>query len=321
MGFGDASQPGIRAALELANGGDSWAAIKALGKIRREGTHSVEASYYLAWIYEQMHDRERRAAQAATYDRRTRYFLDLASKSGPGAQDGLWAARAQSWAAARAANTPLARKVRLANHEVANGDRGPAVVEIQRRVGAKADGVFGDGTELILREWQFNNDLEVTGRVDRATLERHEEYTRLGVHWSSGSAWRNGRRLGSIEVVTINNRAVELQTALAYQRMSEAALGDGIALRIVSGFRTYAKQKALREADLNGTGNSAAPAGYSNHQDGHALDLNTRPAVLKWLNKHGATYGFIRTVPSESWHWEYRPERTGVTPRPANPRD
>jgi hypothetical protein len=57
---------------------------------------------------------------------------------------------------------------------------------------------------------------------------------------------------------------------------------------------------------LNGTGNLAAKPGYSNHQSGHALDLNTSSAgVYAWLEHHGATYGFKRTVPSEIWHWEY----------------
>lgn len=310
VGSEAATDPGIRAALKFADDGDSWAAIKALGKIRRAGVHDVEASFYLAWIYEQMYERERRAVHAETYNRRTLSFLDLTAKSGDGPNDALWAARAKSWKEDRDAHSPLARRLRLANHEVANGDTGPAVVEIQRRVGAKSDGVFGDGTEAVLREWQRDNELEPTGRVDLPTLVKHEEYSRLGVHWSSGSAWRNGRRLGPVEVVTIDRRDVELQTALAYRRMAEAALADGIRLKVVSGFRTYAKQEALRQRDLDGTGNSAAPPGYSNHQDGHALDLNATPAVLKWLNTHGATFGFIRTVPSENWHWEYRPEKT-----------
>ena len=55
-----------------------------------------------------------------------------------------------------------------------------------------------------------------------------------------------------------------------------------------------------------GKGNLAAPPGYSNHQSGKALDLNTSAkGVYTWLSKHGATYGFRRTVPSEKWHWEH----------------
>jgi hypothetical protein len=28
------------------------------------------------------------------------------------------------------------------------------------------------------------------------------------------------------------------------------------------------------------------------------------PGVLRWLEAHAREYGFRRTVPSESWHWE-----------------
>ncbi|MEA2751628.1 MAG: hypothetical protein QOI41_5771, partial [Myxococcales bacterium] len=60
----------------------------------------------------------------------------------------------------------------------------------------------------------------------------------------------------------------------------------------------YALYKAHR-------GNLAAPPGYSNHQSGHALDLNTKAAgVNSWLVKHAAAFGFRRTVPSENWHYE-----------------
>ena len=84
---------------------------------------------------------------------------------------------------------------------------------------------------------------------------------------------------------------------------------DGVHLHIVSGFRTNAEQKYLyhcyTSCSCNGC-NLAAKPGYSNHQSGHALDLNTSsPGVLHWLNNHAAHYGFKRTVSSESWHWEW----------------
>jgi hypothetical protein len=53
-------------------------------------------------------------------------------------------------------------------------------------------------------------------------------------------------------------------------------------------------------------GNLAAVPGYSNHQSGHALDLNTSAGgVYSYLVNHGHAYGFRRTVPSEKWHWEH----------------
>lgn len=113
-----------------------------------------------------------------------------------------------------------------------------------------------------------------------------------------------------ISVVTIDDKPVERDTANAYYVMQQAAAADGVTLRIVSGFRTNAQQRYLYNCYINrncNNGNLAAFPGYSNHQSGSALDLNTRGAgVYNWLNRNGARFGFIRTVPSERWHWEWR---------------
>jgi len=110
----------------------------------------------------------------------------------------------------------------------------------------------------------------------------------------------------TICVTTINGKLVGVNTARAYLRMRAAAKKAGVYLYIVSGFRTMAKQRQLYNLYLQGKGNLAAPPGYSNHQSGKALDLNTHAkGVYGWLTKHGKAYGFRRTVPSEIWHWEH----------------
>jgi LAS superfamily LD-carboxypeptidase LdcB len=111
-----------------------------------------------------------------------------------------------------------------------------------------------------------------------------------------------------MKVVTIDGKPVEKRTADAFLRMRKAASQDGVQIRIVSGFRSYAEQDRLYKLYLAGRGNLAARPGYSNHQDGHALDLNaSAPGVYSWLSRRARSFGFIRTVPSENWHWEYRP--------------
>jgi len=110
----------------------------------------------------------------------------------------------------------------------------------------------------------------------------------------------------TITVVAADGKPIEIATASAYAKMQHAAAKDGVAIRVVSGFRTYSQQDALYKAYLAGKGNLAAKPGYSNHQSGHALDLNTSSSgVYSWLASHGDEYGFKRTVPSEAWHWEY----------------
>ena len=113
----------------------------------------------------------------------------------------------------------------------------------------------------------------------------------------------------AIDVVTVDGLPVEVSTANAYLAMQEAASHAGVALRVVSGFRTMAQQEYLygcyTHCNCNDC-NLAAVPGTSNHQSGHALDLNTSdPGVLAWLNAHGAGFGFSRTVASEDWHWEW----------------
>jgi hypothetical protein len=120
--------------------------------------------------------------------------------------------------------------------------------------------------------------------------------------------YRHGRR-HTFEVVPLGPAAVEVEltTARAFLDMRGAAAEVGIELRLVSGFRTAEQQRALFRAWKKGRGNKAARPGMSNHQSGRALDIavNSVPGAFEWLERHGPTYGFKRTVASEPWHWEY----------------
>jgi hypothetical protein len=117
----------------------------------------------------------------------------------------------------------------------------------------------------------------------------------------------------TITVVHVDGKPVEVETAKHYIAMQDAAAASGVALRISSGFRTMAKQQYLYRCYTRGTScnscnncNRAAKPGYSNHQSGQALDLNSKgPGVMAWLNAHAAEYGFARTVADEEWHWEW----------------
>jgi hypothetical protein len=116
-------------------------------------------------------------------------------------------------------------------------------------------------------------------------------------------------RAFSIDVLTVDGKPVERETAEAYWKMQQAAARDGVFLRVVSGFRTQGEQQYLYgcyvHCDCNNC-NLAARPGYSNHQSGYALDLNTEGAgVYTWLARNAGRFGFARTVPSEDWHWEY----------------
>jgi D-alanyl-D-alanine carboxypeptidase len=130
----------------------------------------------------------------------------------------------------------------------------------------------------------------------------------------------------SITVVSVDGKKVEVQTANAYYVMAQAAAKAGVNIKVVSGFRTNAEQTYFYNCYINCNCNNcnlAAKPGYSNHQSGHALDLNTSSAgVFAWLKANGATYGFSKTVPSEDWHWEWWNGGPGGGPcgEPTSPR-
>lgn len=116
----------------------------------------------------------------------------------------------------------------------------------------------------------------------------------------------------------------EMNSAL--ESMFSAASKDGINLHVVSGFRSYSKQKTLYTNYCNRDGKAAADTysarpGYSEHQTGLAADINSvetswgNTAEGKWLAANCYRYGFIIRYPEgkesktgyqyEPWHVRY----------------
>jgi hypothetical protein len=120
----------------------------------------------------------------------------------------------------------------------------------------------------------------------------------------------------------------------AWRQMREAAGREGIALEIVSGFRSTAYQAAIFRRKL-ARGQSlaqilavnAAP-GYSEHHSGRAIDIGTPgspPAeepfedtpAFAWLTANAGHHGFRMSYPRgnaqgfvyEPWHWCWQPTR------------
>ena len=148
-------------------------------------------------------------------------------------------------------------------------------------------------------------------RLDTSMVVEGDDGT--GVHIDATTACRNATgysagRPVSICVTEVDGKLVEYRTAEAYRSMKAAAARAGVRLQVVSGWRTMEQQRYLYNCyvtrSCNG-GNLAARPGYSNHQSGLALDLNSSASgVANWLANNGSRFGFRRTVPSEPWHWE-----------------
>jgi LAS superfamily LD-carboxypeptidase LdcB/murein DD-endopeptidase MepM/ murein hydrolase activator NlpD len=119
--------------------------------------------------------------------------------------------------------------------------------------------------------------------------------------------------------------------ASAWNRMQSAAASAGVNLRPISAFRSVETQRLIVEDKVKRQGMSpegvlsaSAPAGYSEHHTGNALDIGTnvngtdlnasfeQTKAFAWLKRNAAKYGFSMSYPGgtgqtqrESWHWQY----------------
>lgn len=125
------------------------------------------------------------------------------------------------------------------------------------------------------------------------------------------------------------NQMVTSETFDAFLSMFKAAKKEDLTLIINSSFRSYEEQEEIYEyyKDTRGEVEAdkiAAKAGFSEHQTGMAIDIQTYGSSastfeefdeFKWLQKNAHKYGFILRYPKdkeyltgyeyESWHYRY----------------
>ncbi len=136
------------------------------------------------------------------------------------------------------------------------------------------------------------------------------------------SAWKRGKFVGMLHLVDVIGtqlriKQVSFDTISAYQNLSSNALAQGVQITMNSGFRSPHQARLYTNYKKGIKGYKlAAPPGRSNHQNGTAFDLNTTGKngtgwgpVYNWLKNNAPSYGFLRTVRSEHWHWVYDPNR------------
>lgn len=122
------------------------------------------------------------------------------------------------------------------------------------------------------------------------------------------------------------------EAAEALEQLVAAAREDGIVLKAVSGYRSYATQKSLfdsyaRKDGIEAANRYSAFPGQSEHQTGLTMDISGESVQYKltadlgkakegiWLAEHAAEFGFIIRYPEgmeaitgytyEPWHLRY----------------
>jgi hypothetical protein len=141
---------------------------------------------------------------------------------------------------------------------------------------------------------------EAPGEVEQGS---EELISNVSCKERTDTAYVKGKA-STIKLITVGGKPVSRATGHAFLKMQKAAHAAGVHLAINSGFRTMSEQQYFYDCYLSkkcNNGNLAAKPGFSNHQSGIALDMTTS----SWLAKNGTKFGFVRTVPSEPWHWEY----------------
>ena len=119
---------------------------------------------------------------------------------------------------------------------------------------------------------------------------------------------------------------LEKEAAEYFKKMVDAAKKEGITIKNVSGYRSYATQTYLynnyvKQDGVKNADRYSARPGTSEHQTGLASDINSVSDnfeftdAYKWLSKNSYKYGFILRYPKgkefitgymyEPWHYRY----------------
>lgn len=131
------------------------------------------------------------------------------------------------------------------------------------------------------------------------------------------------------DLTTIYGATLHKSAALAYKNMIDAAKLAGHNISSSSSYRSYADQVYTYRYWVSYSGRAEADTysaypGYSEHQTGFAVDLQTPGCVLgcfgsdlayNWMKRYAYRYGFIERYPDglddvtgytyEPWHWRY----------------
>jgi hypothetical protein len=97
----------------------------------------------------------------------------------------------------------------------------------------------------------------------------------------------------------------------ALRQAATDAEGDGVEVRVNSGWRSAAYQEQLWQDGVVKYGSQHAAARWvatpetSAHVQGEAVDLGPFDADA-WLSRHGAAYGLCQIYGNEPWHYELR---------------
>lgn len=136
-----------------------------------------------------------------------------------------------------------------------------------------------------------------------------------------------GKPSAVIEATMLNGVLVAESMVALIVAMIAAAKKDGVDLTFAYALKSFDTQLEIRKQNVKDKSKAtdleylknASPLefmpetgkpGWSRHQQAKAIDFNvtSKPSSYQWLVKNAFRFGFIRTVASERWHWEFAPD-------------
>ncbi len=166
--------------------------------------------------------------------------------------------------------------------------------------------------------------LDKLSKIDEELLQKYSKVYFLNEHYIPS-------KITEIpdEYLTINKGLTIKSEVLPFlEELLEDAQDDGLDLRVLSAYRSFEKQAAIKYGYTVTYGTTAANTfsadqGYSEHQLGTAVDFTnpeSGPALSNfkntleyaWLLENAYKYGFILSYPEgnsyyqyEPWHWRF----------------
>lgn len=166
--------------------------------------------------------------------------------------------------------------------------------------------------------------LEWLSTLDEQLLAKYSKVYFLNENYSP-------KLLSAIDSKHLFNRTKEIEIhdwVLPFlQRMLRDAEAQGVDMKIVSGYRSFETQAALKSNYKvtygSGANTFSADQGYSEHQLGTTVDITTtniggaltgfqNTEAYKWLQNNAHKYGFTLSYPPnnkfyvfEPWHWRF----------------
>lgn len=185
------------------------------------------------------------------------------------------------------------------------------------------DGSFADpgNLEFIPNNTTLSNDRRVLDLVvinnqpvwrpvALAFLAMKDEAKKVGIDLAIVSGFRPGFGPNQ-KATTSNGRSITLTTQETLRRDKSRWISQQRA-------KYPSDDEFIFKAPASAYNAATAQPGTSNHGSGTAIDLNVggrttfsplNSSNYVWLVKNAYKFGFVRTVNSEEWHWEYLPDQ------------